>query len=812
MDFISWCEYVYYTSPLGGVGPDDILVKTIKPSWKTGFNMIWTIMNGPGGYIRFPWDQQATGMPMPLGYAWSNDERWQVEGYRKYLGYTRERNMMEMLYWPGVLPGVPVERARPGAKASAVKGFDKIYNSLLYHSLRLSDAISNERYCTTNPQNTLYGSRELALAHVNQLLESNPGAFAVNYISGYDSARACMVGDFPNGLEPYSSGYFKGFEDALMFAPDPWLLRAKGGKKYRWIEFWTEDGELVPKDLRRKPVYNYDGGELKDNWYGGHIGEDYIVKQMNDIARLRLLDSDRYNTLTGITWYTDGLITSESNIEMAHVVSQDPIRAAVAGQLRSLGKSGRIRSLYPYSTKSYFMNNNYLALFLPEGKTHTELLYDLQRTAHFTPFSYSLPLGCDFLSTSGTVESVDSKVIERGGYRAVIQSESHLQVEQGQIKETRTYELTSDAPYLTVTIKDEVTNPETSLIHTLIGKGFDKLLADGKAVTASVTLTLPKIALLRDTSGFRPDVALLFLEAPKGASLDWKPGQSLTIKRPAADPLRFALVVPTDLYNSEQLLLLAEELSQPSPVLLWEDGPKKITNDSPLPVTQVVTLQGSDDRPYLVEESGWWTFRGAQVSKQQQNTDYLKVYLQPRETASILPWDFISGVARHGWGCQYILALREVKATSDGAVCKVKVLSETPMIFAPRIEFSFPIAEVKLNGKSWYYFDGQHVFLPQNRGQEYELKVVRGKPLSPHLSRTYVNVKSMAFSDNELTIKASAPPWRPRIPEGLRLTAQIEHPDRELSAVAGGQRIKEKEISGRSIIHVEPGTVKIRFQ
>ena len=811
MDLVSWCEYVFYSQPPGGLGPKDIRDKTIRPSWKAGFNMIWTVLNAPGGGIAFPWDEKATGMPKPSTFVWSDDARWQVEGYRRHLGYLRERNMLEMLYYPGAFGGVPPEVGGPGQKASQIRTADKIFNSLLYDRRGLCDAISNERYCATN--NSLTGSRQLALAHVNQLLESNPGAFAVNYISGVDGARPGMVGDFPNGLEPYSSGYFEEYDDALMFAPDPWWLRIAGGAKYRWIEMWAKDGDLVAKHRRKRPTFNYDGGELKDSWYAGHIGEDYMVKQMNDIARMRLLDPARCKTLTGMTWYNDGFIISDSNFEMAHAVSQDPVRAAVAGQLRTLGQDGKVRSLYPYSTKSHFMQNNYLALFLPEGKAKTELFYDLQRTAHFTPFSYRVTLGREFLNITGGagVAAARSVVLERGGYRAVVRCELELQSGPTRITETRTYEMIADSPYLAVTIEDQLNGPPTPLANTLMGQGFDKLLVDGKEeVREAGALPLPKVAVLRDSSGLRPDVALLFLEAPAKTTLDWKPGQSLIAIRGEAKPLRLAVAVPTDLYALDSLPRLAEDLSPGAAALPWKDGPMMVTNRSTLPRTHVVTLKGADDRPYLVEEEGWWTFRGAQVSKQQRNTDFLKLYLQPQKTATILPWDFINGLARPGWGCQYILALSQVEDAADGAACRVKVHSETPMIFAPRIEFSFPIAAATLDGNPWHYFDGQDVFLPQNRGKIYHLQVVRGPPTTPHLSRTYVNVKAMTFTDNEFTIESRGPPWRPDGPDGLRLTAQIEHPNRVINKVTGGKRLSS--VNGRSIIHIEPGTLRIRFR
>ncbi len=800
MDLISWCEYVYYTIP-PGLGPDDILAKTLRPSWKAGLNMIWTVLNNASGTIPFPWDEQATGIwSMPSTYAWSNDGRWQVEGYRRYLGYVHERGMMEMLYWPGGLPGVRADLTAPGGVASAIKGFDKIYNSLRYDPRGLSDAISNERYCATN--NSLTGSRPLALAHVNQLLESNPGAFAVNYISGVDSARPGMVGDFPNGLEPYSAGYFEGRDDALMFAPDPWLLRVAGGKKYRWIEFWTEDGELIPAS-QRDPKYT--------SWYGGHIGEDYIVKQMNDMARLRLLAPEQCDALTGVTWYTDGNIVSSANVEMAHAVSQDPVRAAMAGQLRTLGQGGRVRSLYPYAANSHFLQNNYLALFLPTGKTGGELFYDLKRTANFTPSSFCVPLSRNFLDVlqNETVTSTTNRVLERGGYRSVLQSTIQMSLGQTTVGETRTFEMIADTPYLTVTIEDQVQGPMTSLGHVLGGDGFDQLLVGGQVVQETQSLAVPKIAVLRDSSGLKPDLAVLFLETPAGSTLAWWPGQSLAVNRPQAQRLRLALAAPTDLYLQNQLEGLGQLLSQPMLTINWENGPMRVNNTSPLPVTQVVALRGADDRPYLVGEGGWWTFRGAQKSKQVVNTDFVKVYLASQGEATILPWGFIEGVARPGWGCQYVLALAEVGSALDGGSCRVKVLSETPMIFAPRVEFAWPIAEVELDGKPWFYFDDTQVFLPQSRG-EHELRVRKGTAVVAHLTRTYLNVRSTRFSDGELSLETVAPPWRPKIPEGLRLTAQIEHPGRELAGITGGKNVKGTR--GQSLISVEPGTIKIRFK
>ncbi|MBI4584844.1 MAG: hypothetical protein HY717_12585 [Planctomycetes bacterium] len=809
MDLISWCEFLFYTRP-PGLSPEESRDRTLQPSWKAGFNMVWTVFNNPWGTVPFPWDEQATGTPMPASFAWSRDERWQVEGYRRYRGYLAERGMLELLYFPGALPGVPPEIRGPGQEASQIKTFDKILNSLLHDPWQLIDGISNERYCATN--NSLTGSRELAVAHVNQMLESNPGAIAVNYISGVDSARPGMVGDFPNGLEPYSLGYFEGWDDALMYAPEPWWLRLNGGKKYRWIEFWTEDGEFV-EEKDRAPIKEEAGGLPPPySLYGGHIGEDYIVKQMNDACRLRLLDPARYDALTGVTWYTDGMFVSDTNREMVHAVSQDPVRAAVAGQLRSLGQGGKVRSLYPYSTNSDFLQNNCLALFLQEGKAGGDLFYDLQRSANFTPSSFSVSLCENFLGYAGPVaaERTKSAVLERGGYRAVLQSEVRLRSEKAPAMEILTYELISDTPYLTVTIENDVKEPGFALANVLSSGGFDEILVDGRPVREGGSLPVPEIAVLRDSSGLRPDTALLFLKAPAGSALEWQPGGALAVRRMSPQPLRIALAVPADLYTKEQLPLLAKHLSTPAPVLPWNAGPMKVANRSGLPVVEVVALRGADGRPYLVEEEGWWTFRGAQSSKRWQGTDLVKVYLQPAAEVAIQPWDFIRGVVRPGWGCQYLLAFLDVRTRSEGGSCRVKVLAETPLVFAPRIEFAWPVAEVALDGAPWHYFAGRHVFLPQNRGGEYEVEARPGKPRFPHLSRTFANVTSMEFSHDRLTVRAGAPPWRPKMPEGLRLTAQVEHPAHELGEIEGGRRIKG--VRERSIIEIQPDTFTVHFR
>lgn len=821
MDLISWCEYVFYTLPPGH-GPDDIRDKVLRPSWKAGFNMIWTTFNSPGGTesypmgaIPIPWDEQATGMPMPATYAWSGDKRWQVEGYRRYLDYVHDRNMMEMFYYPGRFPGLPIEISLPGQNASVVRTADKILNSLLYDWRGLTDGISNERYCATNPDDpsTRRGSRELALAHVNQLLESNPGAFAVNYISGVDSARPGMVGDMPNGLEPYSAGYFESFDDALMVAPDPWWLRVAGGKKYRWIEFWTEDGELIPDNLRKAPPT--DAGNIVpqySSWYSGHIGEDFIVKQMNDVTRRRLLDPSRYDALTGVTWYTDGMIVSDTNYAMAYAVSQDPVRAALAGQLRTLGQGGRVRSLYPYPTNSYFLQNNYLALFLPPGKAGGELFYDWQRTANYTPASFSVPLARNFLGSSmpgGALTTATSTVLERGGFRAVVSSELTFESGQTEVKETRRLELTSDTPYVLVTIEDRVKGPNVSLSADFGGEHYAQLEVSGKVNRESTRIAAPQVAVLRDSSGLRPDLVLLMLDSPAECTLDWEPGKGWSITRPAARPLRVALVVPTDLYSQKQMPALAQELAQPAQQITWTEKPMGIKNPTRLPITKVIALKGVDDRPYLVKEGNWWTFRGAQVSKQQERTDFLKVYLPAQGQAVVIPWGFIDGLVRPGSGCQYILAIGNVQQTDVGTRCKAKVLTETPLIFAPRVEFAWPVAEVRVNGQPWYYFEGSQVFLPQPQG-EYEIWVRKGEPHVPHISRTFASIESMNWKNNKLVFQASAPPWRPVLPEGYRLTAQIEHPGRQIVGLEGGKVLKQH--GNRSIITVTPGPMRISFR
>ena len=48
MDFISWDEFVFHTIK-PGLGPEDIRDKTLRPSWKAGFNMVWTDFSTPGG-------------------------------------------------------------------------------------------------------------------------------------------------------------------------------------------------------------------------------------------------------------------------------------------------------------------------------------------------------------------------------------------------------------------------------------------------------------------------------------------------------------------------------------------------------------------------------------------------------------------------------------------------------------------------------------------------------------------------------------------------------------------------------------------
>jgi hypothetical protein len=209
--------------------------------------------------------------------------------------------------------------------------------------------------------------------------------------------------------------------------------------------------------------------------------------------------------------------------------------------------------------------------------------------------------------------------------------------------------------------------------------------------------------------------------------------------------------------------------------------------------------------PYYVKEFSpegreWWTFRGAQASVERPGTDLLRVYTRPGKSSGIIFDGFINGLARPGWGNQYSIVLRDPVKEEDKVKLAAKVMSLTPLLFAPRVQFSKPVRNIRVKGKDWAYNENDIVFLPRIEG-EYDIEAEFGRNSNPCLRRTQACVSYCRFSEGDkcLTIKWQNVKWSEKLPEEQVYCATIETGDRETSSIYGGEVI----LKGRDMVNIK---------
>jgi Domain of unknown function (DUF4960) len=223
---------------------------------------------------------------------------------------------------------------------------------------------------------------------------------------------------------------------------------------------------------------------------------------------------------------------------------------------------------------------------------------------------------------------------------------------------------------------------------------------------------------------------------------------------------QLALLVDDGLYRAADYDVLRSMIFATRPRLkVKEEQPVFHVNALTIPRVEVVEITNPPDGPYMVAETGgdgqvYWLVRGAQV---EGDTDYLSLYLQARGIAKVQPYGFIEGVVKPGWGCQYMLGIRD---TLEPRRCEVKVVKTGPFVFAPRIEWKKPFDTVWVDGKPWRYFDGNVVFLP-NRPGNYVVHVATTGNKAPTVSRTFLDVESAVWNAETQTLELDlrAPHW-----------------------------------------------------
>jgi len=240
---------------------------------------------------------------------------------------------------------------------------------------------------------------------------------------------------------------------------------------------------------------------------------------------------------------------------------------------------------------------------------------------------------------------------------------------------------------------------------------------------------------------------------------------------------------------------------------------------------EVVRITNPQGEPYLVAETnregeGFWLVRGAQPTG---DTDLLKLYLQPEARVLIQPYDYIDGIVKPGFGCQYSLAIRDNLRPGR---CEVEVVKTGPFLFAPRIDWKQPFDMVKVNGKDWRYFDDNLVYLPNKPGR-YVVEVEKTGLNRPSLGRTFLSVEDATWDESDRTLElvtTHAHWWTGPLPGNIPYTALVLARDYVPVSVEGqGRLIEWSEYEARhqdlqtmqtngAVLRLHPGRLKIHFQ
>ncbi|MCK4400791.1 hypothetical protein KAW08_00625 [bacterium] len=576
------------------------------------------------------------------------------------------------------------------------------------------------------------------------------------------------------------------------------------------------------------------------NTYGGTSFPDWFVKQCNDFFRKRMRNPDRPVCESIIWWLGEPEnICIDGIREYVYAISQDPIKAAITTSLRTTGiggiknkENGRI--IYNHTSGTSFIQNNYLRLYIPSkglfapGEPDVglfpslsdggELVYDKECLAHYDIDSKSIPLTSNFINL-GFIEKpygvkTDVEYVEYGGQKAVLKEYIFGYIKDSSLREIRTYSMLNDTPYFKLLIERSI-NGKPIDINTIFGcEGYDRLVIDNtneydlskrkKSISSTAS-----ILRFHDKKGIKPDLVFLILEKGNIEAITWLPSGKLSFqsKKVKKEKLSLAIVVSTDLYGEDDLIILKKVLAEEDACIKLKDGKGEVINKHSIPLVKAIKVDNTNKSPYFVEEYGWWLFRGAQPSEEdKKKTDYVKVYLKANGKAKLQQKEYIDDILRPGWGCQYTMIFKDIESNERKSGCTTKVLSVTPFIFAPRVEFKEKIVNAKVDGKPWHYFDENILFLPNKEGI-YQVEVNHKGENLPHLRRTYAYVEQTNLEDNLFEFKANLPVWVKSMPDKLYFTAILDLGKRKIKKIEGAEVAKTSPKG--TLIKFKPGRIRI---
>lgn len=260
-------------------------------------------------------------------------------------------------------------------------------------------------------------------------------------------------------------------------------------------------------------------------------------------------------------------------------------------------------------------------------------------------------------------------------------------------------------------------------------------------------------------------------------------------------------------------LALCRALDQPTPLALGSAGTADLRSELPLPWTRIVHLDGAVTTPVLVQENGWWTWRGTQPAP--DGGRWLRVRHEVGDVVRIVAGPSVLARTRPGPGSLHVLALQDpLPASVTVQVVQLSRLAPPSVVMAQDFD------AVQLDGQPWAFRDGRTVFLPDRLGT-YRIECrTHGGVATPAVRRTRAPLLQCRYEPDRRVLVLVTPPV-PGRPFELPWTAVLTGP--RPARIGNGEILAESSLphadataaaaaaAGGTVIRFRTGTTEVFY-
>ena len=188
--------------------------------------------------------------------------------------------------------------------------------------------------------------------------------------------------------------------------------------------------------------------------FSGLAGADAVIERMSNLYRAKMIAP--YEAATTATWWINEPFISGKMKRYAFGVSQDPVRAAVAGQLFTTAADGPFpRVAHPKGT--WFIQNNYFRAY-PRDNGRIELHADVAGRANYTDFlERTRRLVSDELllvdADQKAPSSCEIECVEEAGAKATLTMRPAYETRTESVVDEYLLHMVADSPVISIDVR-----------------------------------------------------------------------------------------------------------------------------------------------------------------------------------------------------------------------------------------------------------------------------------------------------------------------------------------------------------------------